>query len=70
MPVALMGKVYCFADATYGPINLGDRLTTSPTPGHAMRATDAEQASGAVIGKALGGIESGTGMIPVLVTLQ
>ncbi|MDQ6868706.1 MAG: hypothetical protein M3178_09985 [Pseudomonadota bacterium] len=36
-PLALMGKVYCKVDASYAPIAIGDLLTTSPTPGHAMR---------------------------------
>ncbi len=36
--IALVGKVFCKADATYGSIDVGDLLTTSPTPGHAMRA--------------------------------
>jgi len=70
MPVALVGKVYCKADATYAPISVGDLLTTSRTPGHAMRATDTGRAFGSVIGKALGGLGQGRGMIPVLVALQ
>ncbi len=36
--VALAGTVTCKADASYGAIQVGDLLTTSPTPGHAMRA--------------------------------
>lgn len=35
MPVALMGKTFCHADAAHGAIEVGDLLTTSPTPGHA-----------------------------------
>jgi hypothetical protein len=69
-PVALMGKVYCKADATFGPIRPGDLLTTSPTVGHAMRATDKLQQPGAVLGKALHGLDSGRGLIPILVSLQ
>jgi hypothetical protein len=38
--------------------------------GHAMRAGDAVQSFGAVIGKALDGLATGTGLIPVLVTLH
>ena len=49
---------------------MGDLLTTSPTAGHAMRAEDAACAFGAVIGKALGGHESGLGLVPVLVAMQ
>jgi hypothetical protein len=70
MPVALLGKVYCKADAAYSPIAVGDLLTTSPTPGHAMRATNPAKAFGAVLGKALGKLENGKGLIPVLVALQ
>jgi hypothetical protein len=70
VPIALMGKVYCKVDAASGPIRAGDVLTTSDTPGHAMRAADQGRAFGAVIGKALGSMESGRGLIPVLVSLQ
>jgi hypothetical protein len=35
-----------------------------------MKATDKTQTSGAVIGKALGGLETGTGVVPVMVTLK
>jgi hypothetical protein len=65
-----MGKVYCRVDAQYSPIEVGDLLTTSPTPGHAMKAVDAIKAFGAVIGKALKPLDRGVDMIPILVTLQ
>jgi hypothetical protein len=70
LPVALMGKVYCKVDANYSPINVGDLLTTSLTPGHAMRADDPFQAFGAVIGKALRSLETGQDLIPILIALQ
>jgi hypothetical protein len=70
MPVALLGKVYCKVDAGYGSVELGDLLVTSPTPAHAMRAGDPARAFGAVIGKALRGLESGRGLVPILVSLQ
>jgi hypothetical protein len=57
-------------DASFGVIHAGDLLTTSPNPGYAMKVTDKAQASGAVIGKALGDLESGTGTVPVMVTLK
>jgi hypothetical protein len=57
-------------DASFGAIHAGDLLTTSPNPGYAMKVTDKAQASGAVIGKALGDLESGTGTVPVMVTLK
>src|SRR5262249_50240841 len=52
-PLALVGKVFCKVDANYAPVAVGDLLTTSATPGHAMKASDAERAFGAVIGKAM-----------------
>lgn len=70
MPMALIGKVYCKVDARYSPIEVGDLLTTSPTPGHAMRATDPLKAFGAVLGKALHGLARGQGLLPILVSLQ
>jgi hypothetical protein len=70
LPIALSGKVYCKVDAQYSPIEIGDLLTTSPTPGHAMKAEDPSKAFGAVIGKALASLKEGTGMIPILVALQ
>ena len=70
MPIALVGKVYCKVDAGYSPIEVGDLLTTSPTPGHAMKAEDPAKAFGSVIGKALHSLGEGVGLIPVLVALQ
>lgn len=69
-PVALVGRVYVLVDASYGPIRPGDLLTTSATPGHAMRAADRARAPGAVLGKAMTGLESGRGLVLVLVSLQ
>lgn len=70
MPIALVGKVYCKVDAGYGAIRVGDLLTTSPTAGHAMKATEPSRAFGAVIGKALRAFATGQGLIPVLIALQ
>jgi hypothetical protein len=70
LPVALMGKVYCWVDAAYSPIEVGDMLTTSSTLGHAMKANDPQRSFGAVIGKALRALESGQELIPILVALQ
>lgn len=69
-PIALIGKAYCKVDAQYSPVEVGDLLTTSPTPGHAMKADDPLKAFGAVIGKALGPLREGLGMIPILIALQ
>jgi hypothetical protein len=69
-PVALMGRVYCWADASQSAIEPGDLLTTSNTPGHAMKAADAVKAQGAIIGKAMTGLKEGKGLVLVLVNLQ
>ncbi len=68
--VALSGRVYCWVDASHGAIEPGDLLTTSRTPGHAMKAADAMKAQGAIIGKAMTGLKEGKGLVLVLVTLQ
>jgi hypothetical protein len=68
--IALVGKVYCKVDASRVPIEVGDLLTTSDTPGHAMKATDPFKAFGSVIGKALRSLREGQGLIPILIALQ
>ncbi|MCG3132720.1 MAG: hypothetical protein FLDDKLPJ_03586 [Phycisphaerae bacterium] len=69
-PVALTGRVYVWCDASAGSIAPGDLLTTSTTPGHAMKAADHDRAQGAVLGKAMTGLREGKGLVLVLVTLQ
>ena len=68
--IALSGRVYVEADASNGAIQPGDMLTTSDTPGHAMKGTDHARVQGAVIGKAMSALPEGSGMVLVLVTLQ
>jgi hypothetical protein len=68
--VALNGRVYCWADASGGPISPGDLLTTSDIPGHAMRVKNYAKAHGAIIGKAMSSLQSGRGLVLALVTLQ
>lgn len=70
VPVALMGKVFCQVDARHAPIVAGDLLTTSSTPGHAMKVAEPAQALGAIVGKALDDLSKGQGLISVLVALQ
>lgn len=70
IPVALAGKVYCKVDARYSPVEIGDLLTTSHIPGHAMKAVEPLKAFGSVIGKALKPLRDGKGLIPILVALQ
>lgn len=68
--VALSGRVYVQADTSNGEIEAGDMLTSSDTPGHAMKATDRARAQGAVIGKAMSPLHDKQGTVLVLVTLQ
>ncbi len=69
-PVALTGRVYCKVDASFGAIQPGDLLTTSPIPGHAMKVTDHGRAQGAILGKAMTALKAGQGTVLVLVSLQ
>ena len=68
--VALSGRVYALADAANGAIKPGDLLTTSDTPGHAMKVTDHARAQGAILGKAMSALKEGQGLVLILVTLQ
>jgi hypothetical protein len=73
-PVALCGRVPCKVVDETGPIERGDLLTSSSTPGHAMKASsvimDGREIHrpGTIIGKAIGSLESGSGTIEVFVT--
>lgn len=66
--VAIAGIVPVKVSAENGAIQRGDLLTTSSTPGHAMKATDPQL--GTIVGKAMGELDSGTGTIEMLVMLQ
>jgi hypothetical protein len=68
--VAISGRVYVQADTSSGPIQPGDLLTTSRSPGRAMKVRDYRKAQGAVLGKAMSPLAEGEGMVLVLVTLQ
>jgi hypothetical protein len=68
-PLALVGKVLCKVDASTAPIEVGDLLTTSARPGHAMKAVDQQRSFGAILGKAMSSCASGTGIVAVLVGL-
>ena len=59
----------CF-DATASPIHPGDLLTTSHTPGHAMKVSEDAKARFAVLGQALTGLAEGRGWVQVLVGKQ
>jgi hypothetical protein len=68
--IALVGTACCRIDADIAPIDVGDLITTSDTPGHGMRADDPAKSFGAIIGKALAPLEKGRALIPILLALQ
>ncbi|MGA3080565.1 MAG: Ig-like domain-containing protein [Terracidiphilus sp.] len=70
VPMAMVGIVPTKVSAENGPIKPGDLLVSSSKIGYAMKGTDRSRMLGAVIGKALGSLDSGTGVIEVVVTLQ
>jgi hypothetical protein len=70
IPMAMVGIVPTKVTAENGSIKRGDLLVTSSTTGYAMKGTDRSRLVGAVIGKAMGSLDTGTGVIEVLVTLQ
>jgi len=68
--LALAGRVPVKATAENGPIEIGDFLTTSSTPGYAMRCGDLDKCTGAILGKALEPLEEEIGVIMVQVMLR
>lgn len=69
-PIALSGRVWVNCDTSNGAIQPGDLLTTSDTPGHAMKVSDFAKAQGAIIGKAMTALNEDRGLVLVLVSLQ
>lgn len=70
IPMAMVGIVPTKVSAENGPIRRGDLLVTSSMAGYAMKGTDRSKMLGAIVGKAMGDLESGTGVVEVLVSLQ
>ena len=70
VPIALVGTTCCLADADLGAIEAGDLMTTSETAGHAKKAADPSRRIGTIIGKALASLDSGRGLVPILIMLQ
>jgi hypothetical protein len=70
VPLGVIGIVPTKASTENGAIAPGDLLVTSATPGYVMKGTDRDRMLGAVIGKSLEPLSSGTGKIQVLITLQ
>jgi hypothetical protein len=67
--LALVGQVPVKVSAENGAIQPGDLLVASSTPGHAMKAGP-NPPVGTIIGKALEKLNSGTGLIKMLVMLR
>lgn len=70
IPMAMVGIVPTKVSAENGPVHRGDLLVTASAAGYAMKGTDRSRMVGAVVGKAMGDLESGNGVIEVLVSLQ
>jgi hypothetical protein len=70
VPLAIHGIVPCKVSAENGSILPGDLLVSASIPGFAMKGTQRDAMLGAVVGKSLSRLISGTATIPVLVTLQ
>ena len=68
--MAMIGIVPVKVSTENGPVSPGDLLVTSSMPGYAMKGTDREHLTGAVLGKALGSVTGNTGTIEVLASLQ
>ncbi len=67
--LALAGRVPVKVTTENGSINRGDLLTTSSTPGHAMRCESRSACTGSIIGKAMENFYGDNGVITALVVL-
>jgi hypothetical protein len=62
---------HCKVNADSSPINVGDLLVTSSSPGYAQKLDpEHSHAAGCIIGKALGSLAKGKGTIPILISHQ
>ncbi|MFH0923963.1 MAG: hypothetical protein V1825_04485 [Candidatus Falkowbacteria bacterium] len=66
-PVALLGRVPTKVIVENGSIEIGDNIVSSSKPGYGMRCDDYDKCKGAIIGKALQKLDSGEGIIEVLI---
>ncbi len=69
-PIAIAGRVYVNATTEGGIIEPGDLLTTSSRPGYAIKAADTSRTKGAIVGKAMTGLDAGEGLVLLFVSLQ
>jgi hypothetical protein len=67
--LALAGRIPVKVTDEGGSIRPGDLLIASSTPGHAKRASKHPR-TGSVVGKALGGLKTGAGIVEMLVMLR
>jgi hypothetical protein len=68
--LAVAGRVPLQVTAENGPIQIGDLLVSSSTPGVAMKGSDSQSCIGAVIGKAMEPLKEGEGTIVAQVMLR
>lgn len=66
VPVAMAGRVWAWVSTRNGPVRRGARLTSDGS-GELM-AADARTPSDAILGRALGALSTGEGLVEVLVT--
>ena len=66
-PVALLGRVPTKVTTENGSIKIGDLIVSSSKPGYGMKCDDYNKCQGVVVGKATENLESGEGLIEVLI---
>ena len=69
LPIALVGRAKAKVTNENGPIEVGDLLTTSSTPGHLMRC-GSSRCIGSIVGKALESFTEEFGLITIRVSLH
>lgn len=69
LPIALVGRAKAKVSDENGPIEVGDLLTTSSTPGHLMRC-GSSRCIGSIVGKALQPFTEQFGVITIRVALH
>lgn len=69
VPLAISGRVPVKVTNEGGVIEVGDLLTSSSTPGHAMKCSNLDLCYGAVVGKSMENFVGGSGEVLMLVML-
>lgn len=65
--VAIQGVCAVRVDASERPLRPGDSLVAGKSPGHAAASADPAGQAGAIIGKALEGLDTGRGLVRALI---